>query len=530
MLKQLLPFDQTGRFSGLATDFLNGKEALNGLYNYAPDRDGLDQAIADRSNIKTNRELLVRVLRSQYEAFSPAEQTRKNIEALLEPGTFTVTTGHQLCLFGGPLYFVYKILSAIDMAAQLNASQGENHFVPVFWMASEDHDFEEVNHFHALGNRYTWEQEAGGPVGHFETDLDQIAQDLSEKLGDRSNAEELIALFRKCYCSGKNLSEATRILVMELFDHMGVVIIDADDPELKASAVPIFQKELLESQAIKAMEGPNKQLINAGYHNQVTAREINLFYMKTGLRQRIVREGDRFSVLKTDLTFSASELLTELKEHPERFSPNVVMRPVYQEFILPNIAYIGGGGELAYWLQLKEVLMHYVGFYPVVWLRNSFLWMDRGSMKKMNKLELETQQLFEQQDDLIKAWVKANAVADLDISDQKSRLEAIYKELAEGAVHVDPSLVPSIMAEYKKQLKSIENIGGRMIRAEKKRQETGVNQLKALLEKGFPGGGLQERHDHFTTLWLHYGKAFVDELRKHTNVFDAQFAILREEA
>jgi len=312
--------------------------------------------------------------------------TRQNIELLHHENTFTITTSHQLNLFTGPLYFLYKIISVINLTNELKAAYPENNFVPVYWMATEDHDFDEINYFNFKGKKVQWSRQASGAVGRLNTeDLDKVLDVFTANLGFGANSNGIKKLFKCAYLDHKNLADATRFLANELFGIYGLVIVDADDRDLKSLFAPYVKKELTEQTSFTKVSETNEKINSLGFNVQVNPREINLFYLKEDLRERIVEQNGTYFVNDTDISFTKSELLAELEKHPERFSPNVIMRPLYQEVILPNLCYIGGGGELAYWFQLKSYFKAVNVPFPMLLLRNSVLVKTAKQSEKLKK-------------------------------------------------------------------------------------------------------------------------------------------------
>lgn len=303
-----------------------------------------------RAAAPINRDALAAALETQHLGLDSADKTLANIRALRDPHTFTVTTGHQLVLWGGPMFFVYKILSAIRLAEELQAQFPQHRFVPVYWMAGEDHDAEEINHYHpAFTNRVKYKGHFAGPVGRHVLEQD-IASTFPPHLADA---------VRRFFVPGVRYAHAFRQFVHHLFGHYGLVILDSDDRALKQLFVPALTRELFTPFAHDAVGQVNVNLHAQGYAIQATAREINLFWMEDGLRQRIEKDQNGYFLVsngeKMSRRFSEQELRDALKDAPEHFSPNVILRPAYQETILPNLAYIGGWGEFAYWMQLGSV-------------------------------------------------------------------------------------------------------------------------------------------------------------------------------
>lgn len=529
--KTQIEFSETGFFSKLMTDYLNGDTKLEAFYQYKPNLQSFEKAIIDKSKEKIDRATLANSLRNQYGNLSiEGSKVEANINRLEKSNTFTVTTGHQLGLFTGPLYFIYKILSTINLAEKLAAEYPENSFVPVFWMASEDHDFAEINHTYVLGQRLEWESGEKGAVGRMKTEGVQPALDrMTELAGDREHANSLMEMLNTAYKDQKNLTEATRYVVHELFKEYGLIILDGDDADLKKLMEPAFKDELLNGSSFKAIQATNERL-GEHYKLQVNPREINLFGLAEGIRERIVkREGERnYELNNTSRLYTEDELLQRLEDHPEEFSPNVVLRPLYQETILPNLAYIGGGGEMAYWFQLKGVFEHHKVNFPMLLLRNSVMWIDGPTTKRMQKLELEITDLFADEDQIIGDFVRKHATEETELDAQKAQVEEVYKSIRSKAEAIDQSLVGAIQAELQKQLKAIDGMEKRLVKAEKRKQETSVNQIRTIKGKLFPGGSLQERHDNFTMFYLKYGSDFIKTLKGELDVLDQRFSVFVE--
>ena len=360
MISAYIPYSNIRFFSTLITDYVDEQEKLRPFYNHFPLITEFEKQITEKESdfSQEKRNVLVSSLKAQYAELKTTPKVLKNIELLAQSNTFTVTTGHQLSLFTGHLYFIFKIISVINTVRQLTEKYPNKHFVPVYWMATEDHDFEEINHFHLSNRTICWNSDQTGATGNFSTNtLEAVFQTFDRAIGLGKNADELRALFRDSYLKNNNLAEATRYLVNALFEDYGVVVIDGNDKALKKEFIPYISNDLLHSVAhqevTKSIEALQK--VNSTYPVQVNPREVNMFYLTPNGRHRIIRTTEGFEVHDTNIRFSKEAILEELNTYPERFSPNVILRPLYQEVILPNLAYIGGGGEIAYWLELKRI-------------------------------------------------------------------------------------------------------------------------------------------------------------------------------
>ena len=403
---ECLPYRKTGYFTKLITDYLDESESLRPYYNRFPKLDSFESQIREKQKQfpQDTRKVLTKTLKEQCQGLELSEASLSNIESLAKNETFTVVTGHQLNLFTGPLYFLYKIISTINLCEELAEKYPKHNFVPIYWMATEDHDFEEINYFNFRGQKIRWNKESAGAVGRLSTEgLKDVYDALEKSLGQNTQASELLQLFKNSYLEHDRLTDATRFLANELFGQYGLVVVDGDDARLKSLFAPYVEKDLLENTSYHAVQRTIDQWKESGlgYDVQVNPREINYFYLLDGFRERILQDGKGFKINNSDISFTEKEIKKELKEHPERFSPNVITRPLYQEVVLPNLCYIGGGGEIAYWLELNESFKSFDVPLPILLLRNSALIISQKQYNKLGKLNMSLEDIFMKQNSFI---------------------------------------------------------------------------------------------------------------------------------
>lgn len=529
-----LPFKNTGYFSKLIVDYVAEDTQLLPFYNRFPHLEHFEQQIVEKKvgYPLENRKVLHTALKHQYKNHKASKSTAAHIEALVDENTFTVVTGHQLNLFTGPLYFLYKIISTINLCKTLTAQYPGQHFVPVYWMATEDHDFDEINYFNFKGKKIQWNKEAAGAVGHLSTDgLKELAETYSNLLGSSINAKTLTALFNAAYLDHENLTEATRYLANALFGAYGLVIVDGDDANLKRLLIPYAKEDIFKQTAYKAVSETIEkiQALPTEYGVQVNPREINYFYLADGIRERIVEQEGSYVVNDTDIQFSKQELVAELEAHPERFSPNVIARPLYQEVILPNLCYIGGGGELAYWLELKSAFEAMEVPFPMLLLRNSALVITQKQKEKLQKLDVSLADVFLKQNTLINKKIRQVSNIDIDFTPQKKLLEEQFERLYELAAQTDKSFLGAVKAQEVKQKKGLDYLEKRLLKAQKRKLADHVVRLAELQNELFPGKSLQERNINFSELYLEYGESLIPMLFKALNPMKQEFVILTTE-
>lgn len=513
-------------------DYLEQKSNLQSLYNRFPNIENFEAQIQEKKenfNPK-NRQVLVSVLQNQYSKIATSDLTKKNIEALSNENTFTVTTGHQLNLFTGPLYFLYKIITTINLAKELKAKYPSQNFVPIYWMATEDHDFEEINYFNFKGRKFRWNAASSGPVGRFSTEgLSDFFEVYARELGSGTNADAIKKLFQDAYLNHSNLAEATHYLANELFGQYGLVILDADNQDLKRTFIPYIKEELINQTSHKRVLETAEKLKD--YTIQVNPREINLFYLEDNLRERIVLNPDsnqekKYKVNNTKIEFSESEILELLENHPEKFSPNVIMRPLYQEVILPNLCYIGGGGEIAYWLELKSFFDAVNVTFPILLLRNSALLATQKQAAKADKLGLSWSDLFRKQKDLVDSKTAQLSEFPIDFTPQKEQLQKQFEALLAIAQQTDKSFIGAVKAQEAKQIKGLKNLEKRLLKAQKRKYSETLERITNLQNELFPNQSLQERQANFSEYYLENGDDLIEKLMQKLNPLNTHFEIL----
>jgi len=527
MPSDCISFQDSGYFTTLIVDYLDQKDNLKPLYNRFPTLENFKLQIEEKQeNYEPEfRKVLINVLQRQYNDIDASPLTLQNIQLLNEGNTFTITTGHQLNLFTGPLYFLYKIISTINLTKELKGAYPEYNFVPVYWMATEDHDFEEINYFNFKNKKIAWPRESSGPVGRLSTEgLDVVLEVFSKELGPGKNAEWLKSLFKKAYLEHANLADATRYLANAIFGEHGLVVINADSPELKKLFIPHIKEELLRQtshQKVAEASGLLKE-----YKIQVNPRDINLFYIEDNIRERIILQDGTYFVNNTELKFTEAEMLELLESHPEKFSPNVIMRPLYQEVILPNLCYIGGGGELAYWLELKSYFDAANVTFPILLLRNSALVATQKQADKLDKLGLTWGDMFSKQKDLVNRKVQAYSEFQLDLTEQKEFLKAQFEKLSSIAAKTDVSFTGAVKAQELKQLKGLENLEKRLLKAEKRKHADELGRITSIQNELFPNNSLQERRANFAEFYLEFDGKLLEELFRQLKPLEQEFNVV----
>jgi bacillithiol biosynthesis cysteine-adding enzyme BshC len=525
-----LPYRQTGAFTKNALDYIDQAGALKQFFANPPTLKGVQDTIESRKQGTTDRKQLADVLRKQYALMPASAAVSNNIEALISPGTFTITTAHQNNIFSGPLYFIYKILHTIKLATHLQHSLPDYKFVPVFYMGTEDADLDELNHIYLGGKKLVWHTNQSGAVGRMKIDneLLKVVEEMEGQLLVQPFGQEFISLIRECYKKGEDIQTATFRLVHALFAEYGLVVLLPDNADLKKQLTDIFKDDLLQQTASGIVEETAKKLEEAGYKVQAHPREINLFYLNKNTRERIVEKNGTYYINNTDIKFNRDEILQELELHPERFSPNVILRGLYQETILPNIAFIGGGGETAYWLQLKDLFDHYKVPFPILVLRNSFLIVEKKWQERIAKLGFRTEDFFQSEQELLNRFVNRESSNETRLNGSLTELERLYDTFKKQATAVDSTLDKHVEALKLQTIHRLQELEKKMFRAEKRKFSDQQRQIQTTRKQLFPGSGLQERYDNIGYYYALWGKEIIHQLYRHSLAMEQEFVILEE--
>ena len=523
-----LPYRQTNSFSKTVLDYLDHTEGLKPFYTHLPTVQGIQKAIDARKEFATNRELLVQELKKQYKGVPISDKINENIELLLSADTFTITTAHQNNIFTGPLYFIYKIVHAIKMADQLKQSLPSYNFVPVFYIGSEDADLDELNHIYIGGEKLQWNTTQKGAVGRMKVDkeLVKLIGLMEGQLLVLPHGKEIISSLKEFYKEGATIQDVTFRLVNSLFAAFGLLVLLPDNALLKKQMTAVFEDDLFNQTASGIVEKTAEKLEGAGYKVQASPREINLFYLINDKRERIEVQDAKYEVRTLGLQFSKEEILKELEQYPERFSANVILRGAFQETVLPNIAFIGGGGELAYWLELKNVFAAVNIPYPVLLLRNSFLLLKSDQANKLKKLGFTDADLFKDALDLLNTLVKRESENQLNLTNELQQAKNLYAQLQKISGAVDQTLSQHVTALEKQALKKLTELEKKILRAERFKYDTQQKQITKLKQDLFPANSLQERVDNFSLYYATHGKTWLTRIYDVSTGLNSGFGVV----
>ncbi|WP_312341019.1 bacillithiol biosynthesis cysteine-adding enzyme BshC [Chryseobacterium binzhouense] len=471
------------------------------------------------------RQILAETIEQQLSEYKFSAKQTENLEKLTLNNTFTVTTGHQLNLFSGPVFFIYKILQTIKTCVYLKEKFPDFNFVPIYWMASEDHDFDEINHFKTENGFYEINEKSGGAVGKIKINDVFFISEFEKEFKDTIFGTELLLRLKEAYKPGNTLTQSIQTLVQRLFSEYGLLIVDGDSKELKQQMVTIFKDELTQFSLEKASREKVDFLTEKYGKVQVNPRNINLFYL-TDTRNRIDYDGTEYYIVDKDIKFTQEDLLSELENHPEKFSPNALMRPVYQENILPNLAYIGGNAEIMYWLELKDYFSELNIPFPILIPRNSMLFLSEKKLDKIDRLHLNIEDFFGNFTKLTNEKILfGNEIQNL-LQSKEGELRQQFADLKKSAQLTERSFGNLVEAEEARQLKSFGRMKKRLLKAEKIKQKELLERLERLFLDIHPAKSWQERIYNFSVFYADFGNQWLEFCLEEMSLEDSNLIIV----
>ena len=520
-----LSFQEIPSIPQLVKDHL--KDMSYGANSFNGTKETVSKAIHQKLTTysEESRAVLYQVLVQQHECLDVTFSQKENLKLIALSNTVTITTGHQLNFFTGPVFFIYKIIQILKTAKDLKAQYPEYNFVPIFWMATEDHDFEEIQHFITENNQYSIQAQSGGAVGRILLENVDFLHEIEKEWTGKKYGKELIDLLKTSYQKGDTLEQSKRKLVHHLFKDFGLLLLDGDNPLLKKSMIPYFENELLNHELEKLTENKRALLKNKYGKVQVNPREINLFYL-TNTRNRIVLQNGDYHVLNKNIHFTKDEILNELNNFPEKFSPNAVLRPIYQEVVLPNIMYIGGNAEVAYWLELSDYFKKIQIPFPILVPRNSMLYIAEKDLKKIHNLHCELKDFFENKNEVLShKLLKSNPIHTL-LHKLEDHLQQQFEALKENAKHAEVSFGQLVEAEEVRQLKSFKKMKTRLLKAEKKKNTEWTHRFTKLWEKLHPNGQWQERQMNFSVFYSDFGQDWLKVCYEEMQINQSELVVV----
>lgn len=522
MRTDAIPYSKLPGIPRLFVDFQEHFDRVRSFYSSCSGTSAITRDCVERLYQRSfPRAELVGALGRQASAWNAPAAVRENISRLSDPQTVAVVTGQQIGVGGGPALVLYKTVTALQSAAQLNADGVPA--VPMFWMPTEDHDFEEVRYInmpdstgHPLSIRYGQGEGDASPVGARRVD-DSIAAVVKQLRQAWPDATSVLAAFEHAYLPGRFLAEAFARFWTELFGALGLILIDPSDPALKTLQAEVFRKVLLRRKEVQRLLGERNDAIQAaGYPLQVNLSEGHTLLLVTqdGRRSALIEERDRFRPGEADAGWSQQEVLSQLEENPERFSPNVLLRPVIQDSILPTVCYVGGPAEIAYYAQLQPLFRLLGEPEPVVRPRLSLTVLDGRARKLLERYRIQVEEIFDRSANLAERMLRDQA--SLDVLDQIDAIErslgAQLDRLAQSLEQSDRTIAQALDTSRKKISYQLDKIRTKFVRSSESRSEIVREHLGYLRSLLLPEGELQERAIHSLYFLCRFGTPWLEQM------------------
>ena len=524
---ETLDFERIPHQSRLFLDYLKDPLALRKFYPSAVRfHHELQQRVPEvLGAYRVDRNRVCDALAAMNGRWGAGQATLKNIALLREADCIAVVSGQQAGLFTGPLYTIYKALSAVKLAGCLQ--QRNTKAVPVFWIAAEDHDFAEVAKAEFIGRDCQLKSVAvtselhreAQPVGHVRLDesIDAVVNELFELLPASEFAADMKALVKSAWQPGRGYADSFATMMTALLGRYGLIFLDPLDPELKQLAAPLYSEAARRAPEIaSALEQRSAELARAGYHAQVlaTANSFPLFlHDDEDRRHAVVRvENGKYRTKDIAQEYTAEELAALAQEKPERFSPNVTLRAVVQDYLLPTIAYYGGAAEIAYFAQTAEVYRVLERPATPILPRSSLTMIERHTGRVLERYDLTLADFVEGLDPVIKRVVEEHLAADSAklFADAEQNMNHELDRLRQELQSIDPTLANALETGRKKINYQLDGLKQRFVRAQMTRDEAAHRQLQRAFDQLYPNKDLQERHINITSLLARHGTYVIE--------------------
>jgi len=466
------------------------------------------------------------IVYKQYSEYSPSENTQNNIEKLKSEKTLTIVTGQQLGILGGPLYTIYKTLTAIKLCEVLSERYNDFNFIPVFWLEGDDHDFNEVNSIGLLDLQNEFKTIQYGEnisndddrisVGKlkFDEDINDFFYEIKSSIRATEFTDDLLNNLKEFYKPNNSFKESFKNLIFSLFDKYGLIIFDPQENSSKEILKPIFKKEINDFRTNTEKVIKVSADLEENYHAQIKVKPVNLFYSDEEGRYLIEPTDDGFRLKGKRTKFTKEELLSTIDASPEKFSPNVLLRPICQDYIFPTAFYVGGPNEIAYFAQLLPMYKLFNLEEPLLYPRKSVTLIEKNIMKTIDKFKLDIKDIFIEKNELEE---KIIALLSGDNTDEifkkvKDEFEITFDKLKAKLFEVDKTLRDTSSKTQDKILKYVDELKNKTDNAVRRKNETSVNQVNKLSTALYPNSNLQEREINFIYFQNKYGSDILDKI------------------
>jgi len=512
-------FDEL-ELSTLFTTFVNDFEKLAHYYNGNPFKNEEICKRADSFRFHGDRANIVNALTSFNNQFDPPEPVQNNLKRLKDERSLAVVTGQQVNLYGGPLYTVFKTITAIHHARKME-EQLQRPVVPVFWLGDEDHDYDEIKSvaFPRRNNitSFSYESPVKAPYAVSEITFDDTYGDFRnsvfEIMRTTDFTKKLWNMLDDCYKEGATFGQAFGRLMTRLFGQHGLVLAGSHDVELKKYLSDALCTAIQKADQISERLNEQSEKVDDEFHQQVKLYDSNLFY-HDAQKGRVKMKYNSGSWSYNEQTWTSDELVDKIREKPEKFSPNVFLRPILQDKLLPTIGYVGGPGEVAYYAQMKKIYEVFDLQMPIIFPRFSGTLIESSIERIMKKLPFEFKDYNQRIEDLESAYVEQAEDVDIEklFGQWKGEVQQMEDRYSEIIKEIDPTLKKAAGKATAAYYNELDKLKGKVHRATKKQEEIQLNRIRKIREQLFPGDGLQERSISFIYFLNKYGLDLWDQI------------------
>lgn len=538
----LIDFKEITNSSNLFLDFIDKFEKVENYFKYNFRDESTYPNVFDKilKVENPNKKELVNIIKNQYKMYSQSEKTKQNIELLNDEKTIAVFTGQQLGLMGGPLYTFYKLFTAIKLSEYLNTKFHDYNFIPIFWMAGDDHDFEEISYVNIIdkenelkkiiysdGNEVEFNR---GSVGNltFNNNILEFKEKIKSNIRETEFSKGFFELVDNTLSNDLKIKDSFFDLLYQIFDDTGLIIFDPQDYEVKKLLIPIFKKELTNYKShtkdLLIISGD----LDENYHAQVKIKPINLFFSDETGRHLIEPIDDEYRLKGKRKRMNKEEILNTVENHPEKFSANVLLRPICEDYLFPTGFYIGGPGEISYYAQAIPLYSHYNLQHPIIYPRASATILERNIAKILVKYNISTNDFIKGSESLKETVI--SSLADYNLEEEFKKTEQTIDNglnlLSEVLNRVDGNLQNLTKNSKSKMLNQLKVLKEKSLKAQENKFDSALRQISKAQNLLYPNNNLQERELCIINFINKYGFDFLDWLYNELDILEFKHQIL----
>jgi len=536
-------FAEIPNHQNLFLDYLYEFDNVKSFYYYdfrkREDYPEIFNKVSNRYN--PNKSQLEEILKTQYSEFKNlSPKTAKNLEIINDKKTLFVITGQQLGIFGGPLYTFYKIITAIKLSVHLNERYDNYYFVPLFWMESDDHDFNEVNSFNILNDandlvtisykKNIEEDELRESVGSilFDDSINDVFTKLEAELRNTEFKSSLLDKLKQFYATGKTFKQSFRELLFNIFDKYGLLIFDPQNGEVKKLLKPLFSEEIKNFRVHTEKLVSVSAVLEESYHAQVKIKPVNLFYSLDNGRFLIEPDENIFKLKRKRKQFSPDELLQEIEIYPEKFSPNVLLRPIAQDYLFNTAFYIAGPSEISYFAQVNPLYPFFNLEPPIIYPRASATLLEKHLLNFIEKYNLQIIDIFLGSDHLKEKIF--SKISELNLNDifnnSNNKINLLFDELKQELFRIDKPLSESVSKYRERSLQLLNELQSKAIKIQEGKFDTVIRQINKLTNILYPNQNLQEREINFIYFYNKFGADIFDKIFEELSIQQFEHQII----